>query len=79
MASSATGVIDVRAEWPGKVAELHVDVGDSVAEGQEVLTLESMKMLTPVVAPAAGDVAEILVAVDDYVDEGAVLLRISSS
>jgi len=70
--------IDVAAEWPGRVAEIHVAVGDSVAAEQELLTLESMKMLTPVTAPAAGRVQEIAVAVDDYVDEGGLLIRLDA-
>jgi len=69
---------DVTAEWPGRVAEIHVAVGDSVDEEQELITLESMKMLTPVVAPSAGTVAEIVVAVDDFVDEGGLLLRLGA-
>jgi acetyl-CoA carboxylase biotin carboxyl carrier protein len=67
---------DVTAEWPGRVAEIHVAVGDSVEADQEMITLESMKMLTPVVAPSAGTVTEIAVAVDDFVDEGVLLVRL---
>ena len=37
---------NVLAEWPGRVAEVHVNVGDTVESDQELLTLESMKMLT---------------------------------
>lgn len=69
---------DVTAEWPGRVAEIHVAAGDSVEAEQELITLESMKMLTPVTAPSAGTVAEILVAVDDFVDEGGTLLRLDA-
>jgi hypothetical protein len=47
-----------------------------LAADQELLTLESMKMLTPVPAPAAGRVEEIAVAADDYVDEGGLLIRL---
>lgn len=73
----ADGVVDVNASWPGKIAELAVAAGDQVAAEQELLTLESMKMLTPVPSPLAGTVDSILVAVDDYVDEGQTLLRIA--
>lgn len=68
---------DVEAPWPGTVQEIAVSVGDEVSEEQELVTLESMKMLTPVPSPAAGTVAEVLVNVGDFVDEGAVLLRLS--
>jgi biotin carboxyl carrier protein len=68
---------DVTAEWPGLVKEIHVSIGDAVDEEQELMLLESMKMLTPVLAPAAGTVAEIHVAVDAYVETGAKLLTIA--
>tara|TARA_B100000700_G_scaffold309897_1_gene389732 strand:+ start:28520 stop:28765 length:246 start_codon:yes stop_codon:yes gene_type:complete len=69
---------DVLAEWPGRVAEIHVNVGDAVESNQELLTLESMKMLTPIVAPTSGSVEEIIVSVDEYVDNGQLLLRLST-
>lgn len=68
---------DVQAEWPGRVAEIHVAVGDSVEAEQELFTLESMKMLTPIASPSAGQVSEILVAIDDFIDEGGVLARLA--
>ena len=68
---------DVIAEWPGRVAEIHIAVGDSGEVEQELFTIESMKMLTPIPAPAAGTVSEILVEVDDFVDEGAVLAKLA--
>ncbi len=68
---------NVTAEWPGRVAEVHVAVGDSVRAEQELFTLESMKMLTPVTSPNDGQVTEVLVAIDDFVDEGAVLARLT--
>ena len=68
---------DVLAEWPGRVAEVHVNVGDTVESDQELLTLESMKMLTPITSPASGLVDEILVSVDEYVETGQLLLRLS--
>jgi pyruvate dehydrogenase E2 component (dihydrolipoamide acetyltransferase) len=70
--------MDVKAEWPGKIAEIAVAVGDAVKAEQELLTLESMKMLTPVEAPADGTVAEILVELEAYVEEGETLLRLDT-
>ncbi len=70
--------MDVKSEWPGRVAEIHVGVGDAVQVEQELITLESMKMLTPIGAPAAGTVAEVLVEVDQFVDEGAVIVRLDA-
>jgi biotin carboxyl carrier protein len=68
--------VDVVAEWPGVVNELKVVVGATVAVDDELLVLESMKMLTPVVAPVAGTVAEVAVEAEQYVEEGALLVRI---
>ncbi|MPZ98003.1 MAG: acetyl-CoA carboxylase biotin carboxyl carrier protein subunit [Dehalococcoidia bacterium] len=68
--------MDVLAEWPGLVKEIHIGVGDEVTEGDELLTLESMKMLTPVPSPANGRVTAIHVALEDYVDAEATLLTL---
>ena len=68
--------MDVSASWPGRVAEIHVAAGDAVVVDQELLVIESMKMLTPVPSTLAGTVAEVLVSIDDFVDEGHVMLRI---
>lgn len=70
--------MDVVAGWPGRIAELQVAVGDQVTIDQELLTVESMKMLMPVVAPAAGRVTELCVAVDQAVAEGDLLLRLDA-
>jgi len=44
----------VTAEWPGRVAEVRVAVGDSVQAEQELFTLESLKMLASISAPSDG-------------------------
>ena len=79
MASASTDAVVVSAEWPGTVAELHVGVGETVEAEQAVITLESMKMLTPVLSPTAGTVAEIVVEEGQFVDEGQTLLTITAS
>jgi len=48
-------------------------VGQQVAEGDELVVLESMKMEIPVVAPEAGTVSQLLVGAGDPVQEGALL------
>ena len=69
---------EVTSPWPGRVAEIHVAVGDQVSEEQEIMTIESMKMLTPVPSPSSGEVTEIAVAIDDFVDEGGLLMRLTT-
>lgn len=49
----------LRAPMPGAVVELHARVGDEVAAGAALLTIESMKLQTLLVAPRAGVVAEL--------------------
>ena len=67
-------VIRVNSEMAGSVWKLLVAVGDEVAEGADLLLLESMKMEIPVAAPAAGKVTEIRVDEGETVAEGQLLL-----
>ncbi len=62
------------ARMPGKVIELRVSVGDSVAAGDTLLILEAMKMEHPMTAPEDGVVSEVRVTVGEQVENGAVLL-----
>jgi acetyl-CoA carboxylase biotin carboxyl carrier protein len=61
---------DVKAHITGVVFQITSKVGDSVAEGDPVMVLESMKMEIPVEAPRAGKVKEIKVAEGQTVQEG---------
>ena len=70
--------MDVITGMPGRVAEIQVAVGDAVSSGQDLLILESMKMLIPVPAPADGIVAELLVNVEEQVEEGDLLMRLTT-
>lgn len=69
--------IEMRAEWAGRIASVHVASGAAITAGQEIVTIEAMKMLTALTAPRAGTVAEVLVREDDFVDAGSVLVRIA--
>ena len=57
----------------GKVLEVQVSVGDTVAEDDTVIVMEAMKMEINVVAPVGGRVAEIHVAAGDAVETDQVL------
>ena len=65
--------IEVESEVAGNVWKVEVQVGDSVAEGDVLIILESMKMEIPVESPAAGTIAEILVVPEDAVEEDQLL------
>ena len=64
---------DVLAEITANVWQVHVEVGQTVAVGDTVAILESMKMEIPVEAPVAGTVSDVRVKPDDQVQEGDVI------
>lgn len=76
-AANAGGGGDVPSPLAGKVVSIDVKVGDAVAEGAQIATLEAMKMNTYIFAPKAGRVQAIFVKPGDGVDEGAALLRVA--
>ena len=64
---------DVKAHITGVVFQITSKPGDSVAAGDPVIVLESMKMEIPVEAPRAGAVREIRVQEGQTVQEGDVV------
>ena len=69
----------VLAPLPGKVIDIKVKVGDTVAPGQEVVVLEAMKMENSITADFGGVVKQILVAVGDNVATDAIILEIGEA
>ncbi len=65
---------EVRAELVGNVWKIKTEAGAHVAEEDELLILESMKMEIPVTAPRAGTVLEVRVREGEVVKEGQVLV-----
>lgn len=68
--------VEVKSEIPGKVTRIEVGVGDSVAEDDALIMVESMKMEIPIPAPIGGKVVEILVADGEAIAEGQVVARL---
>jgi acetyl-CoA carboxylase biotin carboxyl carrier protein len=64
----------INAMMAGTVIEVLVKQGDSIADGQEIVILESMKMQLPVAADQTGKVKEIKIASGDFVNEGDALV-----
>ena len=62
--------LKVRSEIAGSVWKIEVAVGDTVAEDDPLVILESMKMEIPLVAPQAGIVMAILVSEGEAIGEG---------
>jgi len=69
--------IAVRSEVAGVVARIAAMIGRRVAEGDEIIIIEAMKMELPVLAPASGTVAAILVAEGEMVSEGQAIATLS--
>jgi pyruvate carboxylase len=65
----------VGAPMPGLVSSIAVKFGETIAEGDVLLTIEAMKMETAVHAEVGGKVAEILVSPGMQVDAKDLLIR----
>jgi len=67
---------EVRAEMVANVWKVVVAEGDTVAAGDTLVVLESMKMEIPVLAEVAGAVSALAVAEGDVVQEGDLIAQI---
>ena len=67
---------DIVAEMVANVMKVVVAPGDTLAVGDIVVLLESMKMEIPVLAEAPGTVSAVKVGEGDVVQEGDVLVTI---
>jgi acetyl-CoA carboxylase biotin carboxyl carrier protein len=63
-------VTEIRAEMVANVWKIVVAEGDSIADGDTLVILESMKMEIPVLAEGAGTVTRLAVAEGDVIQEG---------
>jgi biotin carboxyl carrier protein len=70
---------EIRAEITANVWKITVEEGQMVAEGDELVILESMKMEIPVVTEVPGVVRELHVAENDVVQEGDLIALIDES
>lgn len=75
-APASAGATAINAPMPGLVLRIPVAVGDIVAEGDEVMVLEAMKMETPISATVGGTVQSITVNQGDQVKAGQALVQI---
>jgi pyruvate carboxylase len=65
----------IAAPMPGSIVAVTVAIGEEVAAGQKLLSLEAMKMETTLYAERPGRVAEVLVRPGAQVDGGDLLIR----
>jgi pyruvate carboxylase len=71
-----TDTAQVGAPMPGMVVTVSASLGETVANGQKLFTLEAMKMETTIYAERDGRVAEVLVQPGTQVDSGDLLMRL---
>jgi acetyl-CoA carboxylase biotin carboxyl carrier protein len=68
---------EIRAEMVANVWKVVAAAGDTVAAGDTIVILESMKMEIPVLAEDGGVLAELAVGEGDVVQEGDLIARLS--
>ena len=67
---------EITAPMPGNILDIFVEVGDSVSEGQELCSLEAMKMKNAIRTSRGGVIATIQVAEGQSVSHGDLLFTI---
>jgi acetyl-CoA carboxylase biotin carboxyl carrier protein len=72
-------VHEIRAEIPANVWQVLVDEGQLVAEGDDIVILESMKMEIPVATEVPGVLRELHVERNDSVQAGDLIALIDES
>ena len=72
------GGVLVEAPVSASVWQIDVAPGDAVDSGQRLLTLEAMKMETPLDSPVDGEVVEVLVDVGDQVVSGSGMVVVAA-
>ncbi len=75
--ATTAGAGDLPSPLSGKVVSIDAPAGTAVKTGDQVITLEAMKMNTVIAAHMDGTVKSIAVQVGDGVEEGQVLLTIA--
>ena len=66
---------ELQAPMPGRIVNIAVKVGDELSVGDDILSLEAMKMENVLKAEGIGTVKAIHIKQDDIVDKGTVLIE----
>ncbi len=69
--------LKIRTEVAGTVWKIVAAQGASLAAGDTILIMESMKMEIPIEAPRAGTVSDVLVAEGDVLNEDDVVASLA--
>jgi 3-methylcrotonyl-CoA carboxylase alpha subunit len=78
-AAAASGGDRIVAPMPGRIVVVRAKADDVVAEGQELLVMEAMKMELSLKAPREGRIESVQAAAGDFVDADAVLVRLAEA
>jgi biotin carboxyl carrier protein len=70
--------IKIVTEVAGRICATPAQVGGTVADGDEIVVVEAMKMEIPVSALASGTLTSLLVTIDDLVAEGLTIAIVAS-
>ncbi len=66
---------ELQAPMPGRIVNIAVKIGQVLEVGDEILSLEAMKMENVLKAEGVGTVKAIHIATNDVVDKGSVLIE----
>ncbi len=67
----------VKNSLPGTVLDIFVKAGDPVSEGQELLSLEAMKMINKITAPFSGIIKKIHAEQGQVLPKGTVIIEMT--
>lgn len=67
-------LVQLKSPMPGRIVGIHINVGSQVHIGDELLTLEAMKMENVLKSDGSGIVKSIEIKEQEVVDKGKVLL-----
>lgn len=76
-AAATKGPAVIRAQMPGKIIKVLVEIGAAVEAGQGLIVVEAMKMQNEVKAPKAGVVTQIMTTANATVAAGETLLVVA--
>lgn len=68
---------EIHAPMPGAVVSVHKAPGDSVARGDTVVTIESMKLQTALTAPRDGVILDVLKETGEKFDKDELIARLA--
>lgn len=77
MESGKRKLKELKAPMPGLVLNVLVEEGQEIAEGQEIMILEAMKMENAIKSPQAGTILSIAVRNQEKVEKNQILIEFS--